>query len=57
MATEPRFGVGALATARAVAQRVGAESFSALEPAELAELHRILRKLAGFDAAQETAPR
>ncbi|HEX6388481.1 MAG TPA: MarR family winged helix-turn-helix transcriptional regulator [Solirubrobacteraceae bacterium] len=37
-----------LADARAAAKRVGGQTFGALEPAELAELHRLLRKLAGF---------
>lgn len=38
-----------LAAAREAAQVVGRETFGALEPAEAAELHRLLRKLAGFD--------
>jgi len=37
-----------LAAARQVAQEIGAESFSALQPAERAELHRLPRKLAGL---------
>jgi len=37
-----------LDAARDAAQRVGAETFGALEKSEFDELHRILRKLAGF---------
>ncbi len=37
-----------LADARDAAAATGKETFGALEPAELRELHRILRKLAGF---------
>jgi DNA-binding MarR family transcriptional regulator len=37
--------------ARAAAQRVGRETFGALDAAEFRELHRILRKLAGFEAS------
>jgi DNA-binding MarR family transcriptional regulator len=38
-----------LADARTAAKRVGAETFATLDPAEFAELHRLLRKLAGFE--------
>ena len=38
-----------LADAREAAKDVGRETFGALEPAEFAELHRLLRKLAGFE--------
>ncbi len=44
-------GQDTLAAARRVAEKVGAESFGALEPAEFAELHRTLRKLAGLSDA------
>ena len=37
-----------LADARGAAKSVGAETFATLDPAEFAELHRLLRKLAGF---------
>jgi DNA-binding MarR family transcriptional regulator len=42
-------GTKALAAARKAAQQIGDDTFAALEPAELAELHRLLRKLAGFE--------
>lgn len=39
-----------LKTARSAGERVTQDIFAALEPPELAELHRILRKLTGYDA-------
>jgi DNA-binding MarR family transcriptional regulator len=36
--------------ARTAAQRVGQETFGVLEAAEFRELHRLLRKLAGFES-------
>jgi DNA-binding MarR family transcriptional regulator len=38
-----------LDAARDAAKEVGAETFGTLEPSEFRELHRILRKLAGFE--------